>query len=264
MKRQFKKTISLSAAICAVLLTATGCKVVNNIDTSDNSSSAADKSTTEMRPIIDETTVDVEKSEQVTSLTDEVSEISSTTEYAETLPTESKQDETNAAESSKAEESSVVNSDAPTVQEATNIMGALDLIDRFGACAIPYDETKSYSNESGSEYYQIPKTQFTSTSDVREYMNDFMTTEFIAERYSSILDVAEPMCIDVNDELYIKNEPKSGGFSFSDTDPTIEKNFEDGYSILAAYDNFGAEETMDIRVINDDGIWKICGVTFGL
>ena len=102
------------------------------------------------------------------------------------------------------------------------------------------------------------------TSDVREYMNDFMTTEFIAERYSSILDVAEPMCIDVNDELYIKNEPKSGGFSFSDTDPTIEKNFEDGYSILAAYDNFGAEETMDIRVINDDGIWKICGVTFGL
>ncbi len=30
--------------------------------------------------------------------------------------------------------------------------------------------------------------------------------DFIAERYSSILDTAEPMCIDVNNELYIKYE----------------------------------------------------------
>lgn len=31
--------------------------------------------------------------------------------------------------------------------------------------------------------------------------------DFMAERYSSIIDTAEPMCIDVNNELYIKYEP---------------------------------------------------------
>lgn len=139
------------------------------------------------------------------------------------------------------------------MQEATNIIGALDLIDKIGACAIPYDENASYSSESGTKYFKV-KAQFTSTSDVREYMNDFMTKDFIADRYSSILDTAEPMCIDVDGELYI----------FSETSPAIENTFDGGYSILAEYDSFGSKEVMDIRVINADGIWKICGITFGI
>jgi hypothetical protein len=61
----------------------------------------------------------------------------------------------------------------------------------------------------------------------------------------------------------MKNSAK-GFYIFSDAEPNIEKTSEDGYSILADYDNFGAKETADIRIINVNGNWKICGISFGL
>jgi len=63
--------------------------------------------------------------------------------------------------------------------------------------------------------------------------------------------------------LYMKDSAK-GFYIFSDAEPNIEKTFEEGYSILAEYDNFGAKETADIRIVNVNGTWKICGISFGL
>ena len=44
-----------------------------------------------------------------------------------------------------------------------------------------------------------------------------------------------------------------GGFAFSESEPQIEKTSEEGYSILAEYDNYGALECMDIGIKKEWG-----------
>ena len=59
-----------------------------------------------------------------------------------------------------------------------------------------------------------------STADVRSYMNEYMTQDFISSRYYDILDSDTPGCIDADGALYIRNTPKGGGFAFTGADTT--------------------------------------------
>lgn len=153
--------------------------------------------------------------------------------------------------------------DAPTVQEAKSILEALNRIDLIGAGALTFDSDSEYVDADGVIYHKVTDSQFTSAADIREYMNTYLTQEMIEERYLGILDGEQPMCIDVEGELYIKYASRGGGFAFSDKDPVIEKSSEDGYSILMEYDNYGALETMDIGVRKEDGSYKIYNIVFG-
>jgi hypothetical protein len=104
---------------------------------------------------------------------------------------------------------------------------------------------------------------FANTNDIRCYEEKYLTQDMISERYSAIVGGSSPIYIDADDGLYMKDSAK-GFYIFSDTELNIEKSFEDGYSILAGYDNFGETETADIRIVNVNGTWKICGISFGL
>ena len=222
-----KKRLLIGAAACTVLLAFAGCQ-----STSQHQEPQDDSSNPSGQGTITDVTVQSEGSSEVSADTTDVAP-------------------------------SVEDGDAPTIQEAQTIIAALNRIDLIGAGALTFDSDSEYTDADGNIYHKVTDSEFGSTADLREYMNTYLTQEMIEERYLGILDGEQPMCIDVEGELYIKYASRGGGFAFSDIEPVIEKSSEDGYSILTEYDNYGALETMDIGVRKEDGVYKIYNIVFG-
>lgn len=152
--------------------------------------------------------------------------------------------------------------DVPTIEQARELICALNMMERLAGGGLQYDaETVCTVNETA--YYKVTDTDFANTKDIRCYEEKYLTQDMISERYSYIVDGDTPIYTDADDGLYMKDSAK-GFYRFSDANPNIEKTFEEGYSILAEYDNFGKKETVDIRIVNVNGTWKICGISFGL
>jgi hypothetical protein len=151
---------------------------------------------------------------------------------------------------------------APTTEQAQELIRALNTMERLVGGGLRYDaDTVCTINET--TYYKVTDMDFANTNDIRCYEEKYLTQDMISERYSAIVGGSSPIYIDADDGLYMKDSAK-GFYIFSDTELNIEKSFEDGYSILAGYDNFGETETADIRIVNVNGTWKICGISFGL
>jgi len=151
---------------------------------------------------------------------------------------------------------------APTTEQAQELIRALNTMERLVGGGLRYDaDTVCTINET--TYYKVTDMDFANTNDIRCYEEKYLTQDMISERYSAIVGGSSPIYIDADDGLYMKDSSK-GFYIFSDTGLNIEKSLEDGYSILAGYDYFGETETADIRIVNVNGTWKICGISFGL
>lgn len=155
-----------------------------------------------------------------------------------------------------------VEQSAPTTGQAQEIIGALNRMECLSGGGLMYDADTVYTVRE-TIYYKVVDSDFTNTSDIREYAEKYLTKDMISERYSNIIDGDSPIFIDTNDGLYMRDCAK-GFYWFSDTELGIERTSEEGYSILAEYDNFGEKEMADIRISNVNGTWKICGISWGL
>lgn len=186
----------------------------------------------------------------------------------ETTPTEISEDEPDTkAEtvySNENNNSAIADSSQEYMDTAYELIGALDYIDKIGASNMPFDESAVYTDENGNTFAKVTRTQFSDTSDLREYMESYLTDSFLNDRYSGILGTDDPIYIDIDGMLYGKTDAKGGGFPWTDTPLKIENVTGSSFNILAEYDNYGASETMSIEVVMDDGRWKINWVTFGL
>ena len=148
------------------------------------------------------------------------------------------------------------------IKTAEELLSALDITDKIGACAVSFDEKCGYTAESGEIYYKVTDMRFKTAEDLRFFINKYLTAEFVEKRYANLLDSTEPLCIDINGELYIKYAPKGGGFAFTDTMPEIKKISESEYMITAEHDNYGAKENMCVYVIQDGENFKINNIEF--
>ena len=151
----------------------------------------------------------------------------------------------------------------PSVAQAKELIGALNTIDKLAASAVSVEKEKPHQSDNGAVYYRYTGKEFVAVQDVRALLNKSMTADFVAERYASLLEGDQPICLDVEGALYVQYRPKGGGFAFTETEPLIEKTSEDGYSILAEYDDYGKLTTLEIRLVLQDGQYLISGVTFG-
>ena len=151
-----------------------------------------------------------------------------------------------------------------TEAEAKELINALNTVDKIGACAVAYDNDIRYEDKKGNVYYKVSDPYFTDTAALNEYMNTYLTQDFIMQRYFNIFDGETPMCIDLDGSLYINYAPKGGGFAFTPDAPEIKKDPEGGYSVVAAYDNYGAKDNMEIKVLYDDGRYKIDDVVLNI
>lgn len=150
------------------------------------------------------------------------------------------------------------------METANELIFALNEIDLMGGSNIGFDESKTFTDENGYTYAQTEYFHFTSTAQLRQYLEENLTESFLNDRYSGILGTDTPRYIDHDGMVYVRTDIRSGGFSRTDTPIKIENITDSSFTILAEYDNFGAAETMGIDVVKDHGSWKINNVAFGL
>ena len=241
-------------AVCiAFCLLSTGCGNVTNHET-ETSSAVTTETATEATTETTETS-----SEAATEITE------TTTEATADVTTQNEANAEVTAEPTSftaPETQSSTDHTAPTTEQAQELIRALNTMERLVGGGLRYDaDTVCTINEI--TYYKVTDMDFANTNDIRCYEEKYLTQDMISERYVAVVDGDTPIYTDEDNVLYMKDSAK-GFYIFSDTELNIEKSFEDGYSILAGYDNFGETETADIRIVNVNGTWKICGISFGL
>ena len=198
-------------------------------------------------------------------------ETSSVTE-AETTASESEQTE---AETSKteAEETTDVSSDVSDseiseedrIYTAKELLGALNYIDRIGGGNITKDEEKTVDVD-GRQFAKV-LSEFASTSDLDGYMHTNLTDNLINSRYSGILGGDEPYYTDIDGELYGYVTAKGCGFNWIEEDnyPVVElkDSADDNYTITTKFDDYCAETEMEVKIVMDNGYWKIDSISYG-
>ena len=241
-------------AVCiAFCLLSTGCGNVTNHET-ETSSAVTTETAAEATTETTETS-----SEAATEITE------TTTEATADVTTQNEANAEVTAEPTSftaPETQSSTDQTAPTTEQAQELIRALNMMERLVGAALQYD-IDTVCTVNGIAYYKVTGSDFASTEDIRRYEKKYLTNDMISERYSAVVDGDTPIYADTENGLCMKDSAK-GFYIFSDTEPNIEKSSEEGYSILADYDNFGAKETADIRIVNVNGTWKICGISFGL
>lgn len=243
------KKMTMMLAVLAGCLALTACG--GESSTAGDSSSAAETTTS-----ASDTTA-----ETTTAAAETTASAADTTEAA--ADTTAAPSDTTAAPAADTTAAAQTETGGPTAAEAKALLEALNKVEKLGAAAVETDASASWKSESGEEYLKAAGSEFADTAAVKKFMEDNLTADFIAERYSGILGTDKPMCVDVDGALYIRNNPHGGGFAYKDAEPVIEKTMEDGYSVFQKYDDFGAENTLEIRVVETDGKWKITGASFG-
>ena len=149
---------------------------------------------------------------------------------------------------------------APTVPEAKDLRDALAFADRLmSGSAIAADDNTEYKTDDGTVYHKAVDNIYKTTDDVRNYLYSYMTEQFISSSYASLFGTDSPKCIDVDGELYIEYRPIGGRYSFYDDDPTVTETAE-GYSINIKNNDYGADNTVVLDVVKEDGRWKINGI----
>ncbi|MGN0620284.1 MAG: hypothetical protein ACI4I9_00305 [Porcipelethomonas sp.] len=143
---------------------------------------------------------------------------------------------------------------------ALELMNALDKIDRIGGGAgLAYDDSiNPYYDEDGNiKYAKVTDTQFGSTFELRNYMDEYFTENLIDQRYSDILDTDEPRCIDYDDSLYIDiTRPRGCGFFWADSQVYISDVTYNSFTAVAEYEDFGAVSRLSMNIVLEDS-WKI-------
>ena len=166
------------------------------------------------------------------------------------------------AETEAAQETAENDENAPTEAQAKELINAVNTLEKLGGCGATFDEEKSHTSDNGTVYYRVTQSGFSGTADIAAFEGKYFTQSMINERYSNIISGDTPIFIDAEGELYMQNSAR-GFYILNSNAPKIEKSSENGYSILVEFDDFGGMSTADIRVANENGSWKVNGISFG-
>ena len=226
-----KKILAMIGAVCLIL---TSCSAVNDKPAETSGE------TTNLAVSEDETTENSGTAEQ--------------TGISESVP-----DETEAPTDDE------ITGDDELVSAARQLLGALNYIDQIGGGNIPRDDENAIDVD-GRQFAKV-SAQFTETADLDEYMRSYLTDSFIESRYSGILVGDEPYYIDIDGELYGYVTAKGCGFQWimEDGEPVVELKdpADDNYTITTKFDDYGAETEMEVRIVKDNGYWKIDSISYG-
>ena len=226
-----KKILAMIGAVCLIL---TSCSAVNDKPAETSGET---------------TTIAVSEAE-----TTENSGTAEQTDVSESVP-----DETEAPTDDE------ITGDDELVSAARQLLGALNYIDQIGGGNIPRDDENAIDVD-GRQFAKV-SAQFTDTADLDEYMRSYLTDSFIENRYSGILGGDEPYYIDIDGELYGYVTAKGCGFQWimEDGEPVVELKdpADDNYTITTKFDDYGAETEMEIKIVRDNGYWKIDSISYG-
>lgn len=152
---------------------------------------------------------------------------------------------------------------APSIPEAKDVRDTLAFADRLmSGGGVDTDTASEYTTDDGTVYHKSASGFYKTTDSVRQYLREHMTEQFLSSEYASLFGTEHPKCIDVDGELYIEYRPIGGRYSFTDEDPAVDASAanDSGYSIKIKNNDYGAEDTVVVEVVKEDGKWKISDV----
>jgi hypothetical protein len=123
------------------------------------------------------------------------------------------------------------------------------------------DMEDKFTDESGQLYVKVTESGFDTMADVENYINKYLTEEFINSRYKALTDRNSGKFIEKENGLYIRYAPKAGGFNEVNKQGVIERLTDEGLlqvDLILLFDNFGEPSTIALHLIEvSEGNWKI-------
>ena len=151
-----------------------------------------------------------------------------------------------------------------TMYRAYDLIEALDYVDKIDGGSMTLNMDTAFTDDNGYEFAKVIETNFSNTSDLREYMESVLTDNFINNKYPAILGTSNPKYIDYNGELYGNTGGRGCGFSWTDKELEINNITDNSFTIVAEYNDYDSLEYMIIDVVLDDGVWKIDNISDGV
>lgn len=279
-----KNKLLIIALIAGMSVSAVGCGNVGEVENINSSESSTEKTTSSL------TTESSESQTESVTVQTTVSYVSglSSDKGTETESAGSQNNSVTEIQTSK--ESSVVNSTSADIQTSekysetqnsniipthvyeeistsTDIQTAaqilltnLNIIDCMGGCAIESDYDNDFVEYNGRSFRKVLDKNYSSKQDIDNFVASYMTGT--SKDYFSFLTNGEKSVFEeIDGELYVANEGRGCGFLWIENDGTYDFTIEDssnnGFTIMADYEDYGAISCAEVNVVNDNGFWKI-------
>lgn len=152
-----------------------------------------------------------------------------------------------------------------SVSRARELMYGVDMMHKLlgNSTAIEYDRTGEYNftNHDGQEMVRITDSRFTCVDDVRSFVKNYATGDYLEfwEKYA-LSGYFDDITFGNSDDvyLYVLYNPKSCGYDWTDSDPVIRQTDDNLAEISADYYDFGAVSTLTFWAQKDsDGEWRV-------
>lgn len=188
------------------------------------------------------------KAEPSTEAT-EASSAAETTAAAETETTTASESETTTAEGGEAVSEELI-------AEAANVLNNLNTIDYIGGgSSVEVDESVTYTVDNKYPYTKVTDSRFSSVDEVKKYVTDAVTGSLLEKRYKVIYEGEPAMFTDNEGSLWFLQGARGCGFTFN-SDPVVSDVTDDSFTITVTFDDMGADSTMAVKAVKEDGLWK--------
>lgn len=157
--------------------------------------------------------------------------------------------------------------DVPDDTRIDELLDALELAEAFmsNGVELDCDMDDNFTDESGQLYVKVTESGFNTIADVENYINKYLTEEFINSRYKALTDRNSGKFIEKENGLYICYAPKATSFYGIGEQKglVIVRKTDDGTEVvetLVNYDEFGEPATLVIQLVEvSEDSWKING-----
>lgn len=190
-------------------------------------------------------------SSKKTETTTAASTTEASTEAASEESTEAA--ETTAAPESQAETSAVSDE---LIAEAAKVLNNLNAVDYIGGgSSVEVDESAVLNVDNKYPYTKVTDSRFSSIEEVKKYVTDAVCGSLLESRYKCIYEGEPAMFTDSDGSLWFLQGARGCGFSFN-SDPVVSDVTEDSFTITVKFDDFGADSTMVVKAVKENGLWK--------
>ena len=146
---------------------------------------------------------------------------------------------------------------------AADLLENLDLADRISGCQIRTNSEVT-KEINGKTYSLVDDKHFTFLKDVETFLCTYLTEAFISEKYFDITGSDIPCVTEVDNQLYLLDEPRDSGFKWikinDKLDITILSTAEDNFEVSASYKtyHFGSDTYyINVGFRKENGFWKV-------
>lgn len=154
--------------------------------------------------------------------------------------------------------SSTLLTEKQAIDIATNLFDDVDKLDHLAACAVTSDNEQTITLCDNS-YALVTDEDFALIQNLVNFAKNTITAN--VSRYLSFYNGNSTSYIERGGKLYVELTGKGCGFFYTG-EATVSDITENSYIAERPYDNYGGAATLEIKIVLEDGAWKIDEINF--